>query len=234
MGKFAEKFLTESVPQKRKFKVHAKDESGKDYTYDHESYSPKGIHNSERFQPSRPLGMGGLGHKLVAIKHNCKDVTNESEIVDEAKTDDNGETKAHAKAKEGSHEGVQHVRKRDDGSHYVSDWYSHDDTVASYYKGKRTDESFISESVAQYFTEKAEEFTSHRSDHTGVNYHADKENHNKILDMVHGDVADVELVHHDGANLHVKKYEAHKIHKSVHLHDEDGNHVDSFRHPHYR
>jgi len=83
MGKFAELYESGSVPQMRKFKVHAKDENGKDYHYDHESYSPRGIHRDERYAPAKPGGMGGKGHTLVSIKHDGKDVTNES-MLDEA------------------------------------------------------------------------------------------------------------------------------------------------------
>ena len=63
------------VHSKRKFKVNAIDNNGKPYSYDHEGYSPSPIHKSERFSD--------LGHKLVSIKHNDKDVTYESFLTPE-------------------------------------------------------------------------------------------------------------------------------------------------------
>ena len=78
MGIFSEVYLKENgvVPQKRKFTVHAKDEHGKNYKYEEERYSPRGIHKSERFvshPDSKP-------HKLISIHHDGKDVTNESYV----------------------------------------------------------------------------------------------------------------------------------------------------------
>jgi len=63
------------VPRKRKFKVNAIDNNGKPYSYDHEGYSPRSIHKHDQFND--------LGHKLVSIKHNDKDVTYESFLAPE-------------------------------------------------------------------------------------------------------------------------------------------------------
>lgn len=73
MGKFATILEASDgaySPVKRKFTVHAKDHEGKEYTYDHEGYSPRGVHKHERFHSD--------GHTLVAIKQqDGKDVTHE-------------------------------------------------------------------------------------------------------------------------------------------------------------
>lgn len=80
MGKFAELLFESGAfsPIKRKFTVHAKDKQGKEYTYDHESYSPKSIHGHPRFKDD--------GHTLIAIKQqDGKDVTNESTQIEESR-----------------------------------------------------------------------------------------------------------------------------------------------------
>jgi hypothetical protein len=84
------------------------------------------------------------------------------------------------------------------------------------------------------FNEKTEEFKPHQSDITGRNYHTDMVNSKKIQDMKHMGTTEVEMVHHDGRNLVVKKYEAMLHHKTVHLTNDSGDHVDSFKHPMFR
>jgi hypothetical protein len=76
---------TTTIPMKRKFTVNAKDQHGKDYTYDEERYSPRGIHRNANVLDG--------GHKIVSIKHDNKDVTNESTELDER--DEKSEIAAH-------------------------------------------------------------------------------------------------------------------------------------------
>ena len=65
----------------------------------------------------------------------------------ESTEDDKGLAAAHKKAKETSEkEGcVQHVRKSESGHHYVSDWYAHDDTVATYNHGRLRESTELTE-----------------------------------------------------------------------------------------
>lgn len=50
-----------------------------------------------------------------------------------------------------------------------------------------------------------------------------------LHEIKHGGSSQVEVAHHNG-NLKIEKMTAHRIGNTIHLHDEDGNHVDSFHH----
>lgn len=143
MGKFLE--LYESTygahsPIKRTFKVHAKDEHGKDYTFDHESYSPRGVHKSARFTD--------LGHKLVAIKHGDKDVTNENTLEEGLrKVGDysNGNHKAtvHRDVEWGEYRVKHHI----DGKHQTEADYHTDDKEEAHNHAKNFVSKAKNESV---------------------------------------------------------------------------------------
>lgn len=84
--------------------------------------------------------------------------------------------------------------------------------------------------VLKAFNEKTEHYVGHTSSKTGQTYHVNKDNSNKLHNIDHGKHDDVEVVHHDGQKLHVKTLNAHRVLNTIHLHDDEGNHVDSFHH----
>lgn len=166
----------------------------------------------------------------------------ESKQLDEARlvqthTNGNRSAKVYGKNEDGEHV----VKFFVDNKHQKNADYHTDDLDDAHGTAKHhvnqvkneSTENALIESKLQHFKERVEEYDGHRSDHTGITYHADKRNSEKIANLTHGQTDDLELVHHDGEKLHIKKYEATKLHKAVHLHDDEGNHVDSFKHPLY-
>lgn len=97
-----------------------------------------------------------------------------------------------------------------------------------YYKALKKLMSKNEQASLDSFCEKAEEFKPHRSHLSGAVYHLNPTHHNQVTALKHGESKVIEAVHHDGYQLHVKKYEANRVRNTIHLHDRHGNHVDSF------
>ena len=101
--------------------------------------------------------------------------------------------------------------------------------IESTVDGKETVLTHV-ESVLKAFNEKTEEYKAHHSSITGHTYHMNKDHSEKLHKIAHGKTDSVEAVHHDGNKLHLKHYDAHRFGNTIHLHDEDGKHVDSIAH----
>lgn len=128
------------------------------------------------------------------------------------------------------------VKVHTDGVHQKeSDYHTDDkqdahDTAKHIVSSNHKKDQTKTESVLKAFNEKTEHYVGHTSTKTGHTYHIDKANSNKLHDLDHGKSDSVEVVHHDGQKLHVKQLDAHRVLSTIHLHDDEGNHVDSFHH----
>lgn len=96
-----------------------------------------------RIKMLSPKAEKALEKKLSKADKKSEDTA--SKKVDESVVEEGmSKQEACAKAKDISKKErcSQHVRKREDGSYYVSDWYAHDDTEASYEDGRALKEGW--------------------------------------------------------------------------------------------
>lgn len=87
-----------------------------------------------------------------------------------------------------------------------------------------------SESELKSLIENVQEYKAHTTPN-GKPYHMSKSNSDAVKNLKDGKSTSVEVVHHHQGALRLSNLNAHRIGNHVHLHETNGDYVDTLKHP---